>query len=275
MILIGRGAQGKGELVEKLAQRLGAGVIYSMPAKGVITLDFKYLVGGFGLAGSHGASQLLEESDCILIIGSTWWPDKFVPKGVPIIQMDGIMENIGINTEINVGIEGCILKTLKILLEGIKAKANKKWVENICSVRKQYLAKLMEEVQNTNPITPQRLIKSVEKTVEPDAVIALDVGEHVLWFNKFFQGERQYVLISGSWRSMGFGLPAALSAKLEFPKRQVVALVGDGGITMSMGELATAFERGLAVKVVVFNNKSLSMERNRMILVGLARPVLI
>jgi pyruvate dehydrogenase (quinone)/pyruvate oxidase len=271
MILIGRGAQGKGELVEKLAERLGAGIIYSLPAKGVVASDFKFLVGGLGLAGSHAATQLLEESDCILVIGSTWWPQKFVPQGIPIIQLDGILENIGISAEIKVGIQGCILKTLELLQKGVKAKANKKWKDKIVSTREKWLAELEQEVNDSNPITPQRLISGIEKTVDSDAVITLDVGEHVLWFDKFFQGQRQYVLISGSWRSMGFGLPAALSAKLEYPKRQVVALVGDGGLTMSMGELVTAFERGLEVKVVVFNNHSLSMEKNRMILAGLSQ----
>jgi len=128
-----------------------------------------------------------------------------------------------------------------------------------------------EAAFNGTSITPQQVVYSLEKAIEPEAVIALDVGDHVLWFGKIFRGQRQFVLISGSWRSMGFGLPAALSAKLEYPKRQVLALVGDGGLTMSMGELVTAVEKGIAVKVIVFNNKSLAMEKNKMIVAGLSQ----
>lgn len=271
IFLIGRGAQGKGELVEKLAERLGAGIIYSLPAKGVISSENKYLVGGLGLAGSPAATELLEQSDCILIIGSTWWPERFVPKDIPIIQLDGVLENIGCKGPVVLGIEGCIAKTLSLLLEGLKDKDNKPWKENIALVREKWLQQMKEEISDTNPITPQRLIKSIEKNIDHDAVITLDVGEHVLWFDKIFQGQGQFILVSGTWRSMGFGLPAALSAKLEFPNRQVVALIGDGGLTMSLGELSTAVDKGLAVKVVVFNNRSLSMEKNRMIMAGLSQ----
>lgn len=272
MLLIGRGAQGKGELVEKLADKLGAAITYSLPAKGVISSDYKYLVGGLGLAGTHAASGLLEQADCLLTIGSTWWPEKFVPQEIPIIQIDGVLENIGNQAGITLGIEGCILKTLELILDGTKTKGNKKWKETIKASREQWLTQLERDASlNGSQITPQQLVNSVEKAIESDAVIALDVGDHVLWFDKIFRGQRQFVLISGSWRSMGFGLPAALSAKLEYPKRQVLALAGDGGLTMSMGELVTAAEKGIAVKVIVFNNKSLAMEKNRMIVAGLSQ----
>ncbi|MGI6225985.1 MAG: thiamine pyrophosphate-binding protein [Peptococcales bacterium] len=272
MFLIGRGAQGKGELVKKLADKLGAAIAYSLPAKGVISSDFKYLVGGLGLAGTNKASNLLSEADCLLTIGATWWPQKFVPQEIPIIQLDAILENIGLQANITLGVEGCIRKALQFILDGTKAKSNKKWREIISSTRKNWLVRLEEEANaNENPITPQRLVYSVEQALDQDAIITLDVGEHVLWFDKMFQGKGQNILISGSWRSMGFGLPAALSAQLEFPKRQVVTLMGDGGFTMSMPELVTAVEKGLAVKVVVFNNKYLSMEKNRMIVSGLSQ----
>jgi pyruvate dehydrogenase (quinone)/pyruvate oxidase len=101
------------------------------------------------------------------------------------------------------------------------------------------------------------LVYGIEKVINKEAVITLDIGDHVLWFDKIFRGQRQYVFISGSWRSMGFGLPAALAAKLEYPGRQVIALVGNGGLTMVMGELITTVEKGMAVKVIVFNNKFL------------------
>jgi len=272
MMLIGRGAQGKGELVEKIADKLGSAITYTLPAKGIVASECKYLIGGLGLAGSHAASQLLEESDCLLTIGSTWWPARFVPQAIPIIQLDGVLENIGNQAAITLGIEGCILKSLNLLLNGVKDKANEKWRKNVSQIREKWLADLEEETgEDNNHISPQRLVYGVEKFINPEAIITLDVGDHVLWFDKTFRGRHQYVLISGSWRSMGFGISAAMAAKLEYPNRQVVALVGDGGLTMSMGELVTAVEKGLAIKVVVFNNQSLSMEKNRMIVTGLSQ----
>ncbi|MFZ5943076.1 MAG: thiamine pyrophosphate-binding protein [Bacillota bacterium] len=272
MFLIGRGARGKGQMIEKWSEQLGAAITYSLPAKGIISRDFNYLVGGLGLAGSNGASMLLEEADCLLTIGSTWWPERFVPKKISIIQLDGILENLGLQDKISVGIEGCIEKSLSILRDMFEGKPNRRWVEKVKTVREKWINDLEQEVNSdVNPILPQRLVSSVEGNAAADAVIALDVGEHVLWFDKVFQGQQQIPLISGSWRSMGFGLPAALAAKLEFPERQVIALVGDGGLTMSMGEMVTAVERGINVKTVVFNNSSLSMERNRMIVAGISQ----
>ena len=273
ILLVGRGAKDKGHLVEELADLLGAAITYSLPAKGVVSSDHQYLVGGLGHGGTHGTSELLKQTDCLITIGSTWWPEKFVPQQVPIIQVDGVIENIGIQGQITLGIQGCITKTLELWLAGLKSKKiNENWVKTIKATRKKWLEELAKRKNSdNNPISPERLIHSVEKFIQKDAIITLDVGDHVLWFNKAFRGQNQEILISGSWRSMGFGLPAALSAKLEYPNRQVVALLGDGGLTMSMGELIVAKERGIAVKVIVFNNKSLAMEKNKMIVSGLSQ----
>jgi pyruvate oxidase len=273
MLLVGRGAKGKGHLVEELANLLAAAITYSLPAKCVVNSDHQYLVGGLGHGGSHGTSELLKQTDCLITIGSTWWPEKFVPQQVPIIQVDGVIENIGIQGQITLGIQGCITKTLELWLAGLKSKKiDKNWVKTIKTTREKWLEELTRHINNENkPISPARLVHSVEKVIQKDAIITLDVGDHVLWFNKVFRGQNQDILISGSWRSMGFGLPAALSAKLEYPDRQVIALLGDGGLTMSMGELIVAKERGIAVKVIVFNNKSLAMEKNKMIVSGLSQ----
>lgn len=273
MLLVGRGAKGKGHLIEELANLLGAAITYSLPAKGVVSSDHQYLVGGLGHGGTHGTSELLKQTDCLITIGSTWWPEKFVPQQVPIIQLDGELENIGTQGQITLGLQGCIFKTLNLWLEDLKSKkSDKKWIDTIKTTREKWLKELERHINSeNNPISPERLVYAIEKVIDKDTIITLDVGDHVLWFNKAFRGQGQDILISGSWRSMGFGLPAALSAKLEFPNRQVVALMGDGGLTMSMGELIVAKERGIAVKVIVFNNKSLAMEKNKMIVSGLSQ----
>jgi len=102
-----------------------------------------------------------------------------------------------------------------------------------------------------------------------DAIICLDVGDHTVWFNRLFNGTRQKVLLSGNWRSMGFGLPAALSAKIARPEQQIVALVGDGGLAQSLPDFVTAVRYHLPLTVIVLKNEWLAMERDRMELLAM------
>lgn len=108
----------------------------------------------------------------------------------------------------------------------------------------------------------------MEQTADPNAIICLDVGDHVIWFNRHFAGNQHFVQLSGTWRSMGFGLPAAIASKLAEPERQVLLITGDGGLQMVMGELSTASALEAGIVVIVVNNGALAMEHNRMITAG-------
>ena len=101
----------------------------------------------------------------------------------------------------------------------------------------------------------------------------MDVGDHTVWFNRVFSGTNQTVLVSGNWRSTGFGLPAAIGAKVAAPGRQVIALVGDGGMAQSLAEFSTAVRYRLPVTVVVVNNGYLAMEKDRMQMADMAYEV--
>lgn len=266
IFLLGKGAKDYKKEVEQLAEKLGAAITYSLGATGMITSDNKHLVGGLGLAGSQGSSDLLSEADIVLTIGSTWWPQDYVPENTTIIQIDGVHENLGLQANIKLGIEGCIKIILDEFLGKINVKNNNKWQEKIKDTRQKWLAELDEEINKEEAeISPLKLASEIEKEITNDTIISLDVGDHTLWFNKVFKKECKEVLISGTWRSMGFGLPAGLAAKIEYPANPVIILTGDGGLTMSMSELVTAAEGNIPVKIVVFNNKSLAMEKNRMI----------
>jgi len=109
---------------------------------------------------------------------------------------------------------------------------------------------------------------ALAKLAPPDAVITLDTGDHTVWFNRNFRSRGQTLLYSGDWRTMGFGLPAALAAKLSQPHRPVIAVVGDGGLAMGLGELVTASQEGIPVTLIVMNNGSLQMEKSKMIMRG-------
>src|SRR5690606_41916343 len=110
-------------------------------------------------------------------------------------------------------------------------------------------------------VHPAIIIEALHRHIPADAIISMDVGDHVLWFIRYFRGTgRQHILISGYWRSMGCGLPFALASSLVQPHRASVAIVGDGGLSMSLAELITAVRHRLPVVSGVFNNRSRAMQ---------------
>nr|WP_231877274.1 thiamine pyrophosphate-dependent enzyme [Bhargavaea cecembensis] len=99
-------------------------------------------------------------------------------------------------------------------------------------------------------------------------MLALDTGDNTVWTNRNFRQTNQKTVLSGYWRTMGFGLPAAMTAKLIHPDKQIVAIVGDGGLQMVLADLMTAIRYGLDITVVVLNNESLQMEKDKIDVMG-------
>ncbi|MGE5528128.1 MAG: thiamine pyrophosphate-binding protein [Patescibacteria group bacterium] len=272
MILAGKGCRGQGEGVASLAEQWGAGIITTMPAKGVVPGEHPLAVGGLGEGGSEASSDLLAEADLLLVLGATWWPPAYVPQEIRIVQIDANPESIGSRAPVYHGYVGRIAEVLPRLMAGVEAQIRGQWLGRIEAARRRWLERIeYEAVRVTQPMSPQYVMRALEEALAPDAIVALDVGDHAIWFNRVFTGARQEVLASGNWRSMGFGLPAAIQAKLNHPERQVIALVGDGGLNMALPEFATAVQHRAPVKVVVINNGCLATERNRM-LAGNLRP---
>lgn len=269
-ILAGRGARNLGRQLIELAQKWQAGICTSLPAKGIVPGDHSLMMGGLGEGGSEASTIMLTEADLVLIIGATWWPEKYTPKQTRIIQIDAVPDNIGKQSRVEYGVVGDLEVLLPEITRGIQETDKRTWVERLSSLKKQWLARLeMETAPGGNQVSPAYLVKSLEKVSAPDGVIVLDVGDHTVWFNRIFIGTAQEVLISGSWRTMGFGLPAAISAKLAQPDRQVIALVGDGSLAMSLGEFLTAVRYHVPIMIVVMNNGYLAMEKDKMELKGM------
>lgn len=264
-MLVGRGIRNLGAEVIRLAEKWQCGVCMTMPAKGLLYGNHLLVMGGLGEGGSEAATTMLAEADLILILGATWWPEKYVPASTRVIQVDATPANIGKRMPVEYGVVGQLEEVLPQIITGIIRQPKDPWVKRLRALRDEWLNRIAVEVRGDGqPLSPGYLIKTLEERVAEDAVVALDVGDHAVWFNRIFAGSRQDVLVSGSWRTMGFGLPAALSAKLAQPDRQVVALVGDGCLAQTLGEFITAIRYQLPVTVVVVNNSYLAMEKDKM-----------
>src|SRR5690606_15561457 len=269
-ILVGIGARGVVGDVLRFAERLRAPVINTLASIGQIPGGHHLNLGSVGEAGSEHAIQILKEADCVIRMGTTWWPTGYVPTHARTIDINARPEHIGMNAPTTYGIVGLLEEIIAPLLWESPDQPRPEWEARVAAIRGAWEHALMEEVRagaagSNHGVHPAVIAHALARHVPEDAVISLDVGDHVLWFNRHFKGSgRQDVLFSGYWRTMGFGLPAAIGAKIVQPHRASIAVVGDGGLSMLLTEWMTAVRMGVPLTVVLFNNRSLAMEEHRM-----------
>ncbi len=270
MIYAGKGAYGCREEIRQLADKLGAGVVCSLGAKGIIPEKFEWMVGGIGEGGSMQASHLLNDCDGLLIIGAMWYPKTFMSTNIPFVQIELEPDHIHADKNLYSALIGDAQEILGPLTKSIQKTPNPAWTQKIQETRSEWLKELaLEKEDYSVPISPARVMAALEQAADPHAIITLDTGDHTVWFNRAFATDSQDILFSGTWRTLGFGLPAANTAQLLFPDRQVIAIVGDGGFAMNLSELSTTVMNQLPVKLIILNNSSYAMEKNKMEYMGL------
>ncbi|KGR76368.1 thiamine pyrophosphate-binding protein [Ureibacillus sinduriensis] len=266
MILAGSGAALASDELEKLAHLWGAGILASLGGKGLFDESSAHVLQGIGEGGNPYAGELFKEADVVLLAGTKWWPEGYVPTDARIIQIDRHFDKFVKGIPAELGIIGKTEDVLPFLTEGLEGfSRSEDWVARCTEVKGKWAAE-NEKEGNTEgyPAHPARIIRAIDRTVAPDAILALDTGDNTVWTNRNFRQKEQTVLFSGYWRTMGFGLPAAMAAKLAKPEKQVVAVVGDGGLQMVLADLLTATRYGLDITVIVLNNESLQMERDKL-----------
>lgn len=266
MILAGLGATSVSADLEKLADLWGAGILTSLGGKGLFDESSPLVLQGIGEGGNPHAADVFKQADVVLLAGTTWWPEGFVPTDARIIQIDRQFDKFVKEIPTELGIMGKTEEVIPILTESLQQfSRSEEWVEYLQQAKEKWAAQ-NEEEGNTKgyPVHPSRIIRAIDRTVAPDAILALDTGDNTVWTNRNFKQKEQSVLFSGYWRTMGFGLPAAMAAKLIKPEKQVVAIVGDGGLQMVLADLLTASRYELDITVVVLNNESLQMERDKL-----------
>lgn len=270
MILAGSGAAETAGDLKKLAEHWGAGILASLGGKGLVEESFPHMLQGIGEGGNPHAAGLFKEADVVLLAGTTWWPEGYVPEDARVIQIDRHFDQIEKNIPVEIGVTGKTEEVLPTLAESLSGFSRSEDWMNRCQEVKEKWDRQNEEEGNTDgyPVHPSRIIRALDRTVERDAVLALDTGDNTVWTNRNFRQTDQTTLFSGYWRTMGFGLPAAMAAKLVNPEKQVVAIVGDGGLQMVLADLLTATRYGLDVTVVVLNNESLQMEVDKLKVLG-------
>ncbi len=260
-ILAGAGCAGAHRDLIALAAKLQAPMVHAMRGKEFIEHDNPYDVGMTGLLGFSSGYHAMMNCDALLMLGTDFPYQQFYPKNARILQVDIREEQLGRRSHLDLGLVGGIAETLPALLPRIEQKKDRNYLD-ICVNHYREARKGLDDLATgkpgQRPIHPQYLAKVLNEVATDDAIFTVDVGTPVIWAARYLamNGHRR-LLSSFNHGSMANALPQAIGAQISHPGRQVVALSGDGGLSMLMGDLLSLRQLNLPVKIVVFNNGSL------------------
>lgn len=260
-ILVGRGALNARDEVTQLAETLAAPVAKALLGKAVLPDDSPYTTGGIGLLGTSASEDAMEGCDTFLMIGTNYPYMEFLPEPgkAKTVQIDVDPSRIGLRHPVEVGLVGDAKRVLQALLPLLKRKQDRSFLEESQKNMKDWM-QLMEKRGTTDamPMKPEVAAYTLNKFLDDDAIIACDCGTVTTWAARHLMiRDRMMFTVSGILATMAEGLPYAIAAAVAYPDRQVVAMVGDGGFTMLMGELATIRKYNLPVKVMLIKNNVL------------------
>lgn len=261
-ILVGAGARGAREEVEQVADRLGAPVVKAMLGKDVLPDDSPYTTGGTGVVGTRPSSDVFENCEAFLIVGSSFPYIEFLPKpGQALgIQIDYKPERIGLRYPVEIGLVGDAQATLREWLLYLPRNEDRTFLKQAQKGMEEWWD-LMEErgTRTDKPMKPQVVSWNLGQLLADDAIVTGDSGTVTTWAARMKLRAQQQFSFSGTLCSMAAGLPYAIGAQIAYPGRQVVTFTGDGSLSMMMGDLATLAQYKLPVKVVVLKNNTLGL----------------
>ena len=250
-----------GEIAE-LSARIQAPVCDSLMGKGAFSGEDPMYTGMLGMHGTKTSNLGVSQCDLLIVLGArfsdrvTGNADTFA-KNAKIIQIDVDAAEINKNVYVDAYIEGDLKEVLRRLLEKIPAQNHPEWVAHIMEMKKKYPLRY-DESQLTGPY----VIEKLYELTKGDAIISTEVGQNQMWAAQYYKyKEPRTLLTSGGLGTMGYGLGAAIGAKMGRPEKTVVNIAGDGCFRMNMNELATAARCGRQLIQIVMNNHVLGMVR--------------
>ncbi|HEY2041805.1 MAG TPA: thiamine pyrophosphate-dependent enzyme [Jatrophihabitans sp.] len=276
-LLVGIGARDARDEVLSLAERVQAPMVLTLKAKPGLERENPYQVGQSGLIGNPAATVAFDGCDLLLMIGTDFPYREWYPTGKTVIQIDSAGEHIGRRTGIDLGLIGHAGPTVAALLERIAAKQDGSHLQHSRSSYESWrdrqaalidpdhdrgvIGRIRERLDNTQDrIRPELLAAAIDRHAAPDAILTSDTGMSTVWLSRFVtMSDRRDLIGSFNLGSMANAMPQALGAQALDRSRQVIALCGDGGLSMLLGDLITAVSHNLPVKLVVFDNGRLGM----------------
>ncbi|CAN5873121.1 ubiquinone-dependent pyruvate dehydrogenase [soil metagenome] len=274
-LLVGIGATEARQSVLRLADLAAAPIVASLRGKESFEWDNPNYVGLTGLIGNRAAADAIDDADVLVMVGTDFPYREWLPESATVVQIDTNAAAIGRRTPVDVGIHGDAKLAIEQITDRLEAKPDRSRLDAARSSYAKWLEQQQKMADGTGIIGtaysafidvqdgrlhPELVARSVSRLVDDNAIVTADVGLSTVWAARFLQLQpRQRLLGSFNHASMANALPQALGAQSVDRNRQVVALAGDGGLMMTLGDLRTAVTLQLPINVIVFNNQSLGL----------------
>lgn len=269
VILAGHGIlmAGAAQELRELAERANIPVSLTLLGKGALPEDHPLCLRMMGMHGEAASNHAIQEADLLIALGMRF--DDRVTGNLKTysqhsrkIHIDIDPSEINKNVKVEVGIAGDVKTVLRQLLPGLKAKSHAGWLNRIRDWQEDASERDIVRNYEGEKLLGALVINDLWKFTGGDVITVTDVGQHQMLEAQYYPHSRPATLItSGGLGTMGFGLPAAIGAKMGCPNEEVWAIVGDGGFQMTMCELATAMQEGVKVNIAIINNGFLGMVR--------------
>ena len=263
-IFVGGGGviSGASKEIAELAHKIQAPVCDSLMGKGAFSGEDSLYTGMLGMHGTKTSNLGVSQCDLLIVLGARFSDRvtgnaKTFAKQAKILQLDGDAAEINKNVIVDAYIVGDLKESLRRLLEEIPEKHHPQWIEHIQEMKAKYPLSY-DHTQLTGPY----IIEKLYELTGGDAIITTDVGQHQMWAAQYYKYKKpRTFLTSGGLGTMGYGLGAAIGAKMGCPDKTVVNIAGDGCFRMNMNEIATAVRCGRPLVQIVLNNHVLGMVR--------------
>ncbi|MFJ8228694.1 pyruvate dehydrogenase [Streptomyces sp. NPDC094448] len=273
-LFCGSGTAGAHAEVMEFAERVKSPVGHALRGKEWIQYDNPFDVGMSGLLGYGAAYEATHECDLLILLGTDFPYNAFLPDDVQIAQVDIRPENLGRRSRLDLAVWGDVRETLRCLNSRVRVKNDRRFLDRMLKKHADALEGAVKaytrKVEKHVPIHPEYVASVLDELADDDAVFTVDTGMCNVWAARYISPNgRRRIIGSFSHGSMANALPQAIGAQFTDRGRQVVSMSGDGGFTMLMGDFLTLVQYDLPVKVVLFNNSSLGMVDLEMLVAGL------
>lgn len=230
-------------------------------------------IGMTGLLGQPSAYHSMHESHLVLLLGTDFPYDKFMPTDNKIIQIDTSTERLGRRANLYMGLCGDVADTIEALLPLLETKTDDSFLQaqlKFYATVKENMNIYINDNGGEDTIQPEYLAHVIDKLADQNTIFTVDTGMTCVWGARFIKGTGERKML-GSFNhgSMANAMPMAIGAALAHPEKQVIAMCGDGGLSMLLGDLATIHQYNIPIKIIVFNNRALGMVKLEMEVNGL------